>query len=369
LILVLEWDGDHIEINDGECTMSLYISPTILKQQVKLVVKHWPFAKIPSHQARLILCQLYGFKNQHDYLKAIELRAEELTQIDQRVVLAHYTTWVKQLAEFASINQIQAKNLLQLLWPMYLSQDLHRGEKLYQCRIKFHGSCRDFLETSACHEWVEYRFDDKPSVKDTIEAMGVPHPEVGGIRVNQAWVGFNYSLADEDVIDVFPSPHESQLLPYKPDGETVFLLDVHLSKLARYLRMAGFSCLHQAEDLGDALLAHLSKTHDYILLTRDLGLLKRGDVRYARWVRSTDPYEQFCEIVSHYQLARQFRPFSRCVKCDGNIKDIDKPLVEGLVPNSVFETQVSFRQCAGCEQIYWKGTHYEKIQHIIQQAL
>lgn len=43
-----------------------------------------------------------------------------------------------------------------------------------------------------------------PSIKDTIEALGVPHPEVELILANGQSVDFDYSLQDGDRFSVYP---------------------------------------------------------------------------------------------------------------------------------------------------------------------
>ncbi|WNO10872.1 Mut7-C RNAse domain-containing protein [Teredinibacter sp. KSP-S5-2] len=348
--------------------MPFYISQNTLKQQVKLVVKNWPFAEIKSHQARILLCKLYGFENQHDYLKKTHETPSSLTPINEQTVINAYLQWVKRLAKLGSINEIQAKNLLHILWPTYLAPHKHLKEKLYTCKFKFHGTCLDFLNQATEDKWVDYKFDDRPSVKDAIEAIGVPHPEVGGITIDGTDVDFNYLLEDAREVEVYPHPYETGLLPYKPERKSTFLLDVHLAKLTRYLRMAGFDCLHESKDIGDELLAHLSQTNDYILLTRDIGLLKRGNVKHARWIRNTEPQAQFKEIVDYYDLLDKFKPFSRCVKCNGDIQPINKESIKPAVPGQIFESQESFKQCAHCNQVYWKGSHYDKIKNILLQA-
>lgn len=372
--MVLEWDGDRVEVLDGAGAMPFYISPKLLKQQVKLVVKHWPFTEIKSHQARLMLCRLYGYDNHHSYLNAIHNIPAKDAVVNEAAVTQHYLQWVEQLAVLGSINQIQAKNLLHVLWPAYLHKHQHFQEKLYRCQFRIYGECCDFVEGE--NNSLEYRFDDRPSVKDAIEANGIPHPEVGAIAVNKQYVDFNYLLTHGDEIEVFGHAVVERkaegLLPFKPKGDIVFLLDVHLSRLARYLRMAGFDCQYSADDLGDDVLAHLSATHDYVLLTRDKGLLKRGNVRFARWVRHTDPLHQFKEVVECYGLIHNFQPFSRCVNCNGNILAIEKeevkPFVPEIVPEDIYLANASFKQCANCQQVYWKGSHYEKIKAILNSA-
>ena len=232
--------------------MSFYISQKSLKQQSKLLVKHWPFPEFRNHKALLLLCQLYGYKNYHEYLKRTHNEMEDLRPLDENAVIDQFVQWVVELAKLGSINQIQSKNLLHIIWPAYLSGHDFLSGKLYSCQFQFYGACLDFINSSEGAIF-EYRFDDRPSIKDAIEALGVPHPEVGGVRVNGEQVDFTYLLKDADSIQVYPHPYSPGKTPFKVEGDATFLLDVHLARLARYLRLAGFDCLHQIEDIGDEL--------------------------------------------------------------------------------------------------------------------
>lgn len=349
--------------------MPYYLSAASFKRQAKLVVKHWPFGNIKTAQARELLSQLYGYKNQHHYQQQVDLAPQNLLPITPEVILSHYTLWVQKLADLGSMNQIQARQLLQHLWQSYLADQRPLSSKLYQAKLEFFGHCTDFLEIP--DQPFAYSFDDRPAIKDVVEAIGVPHPEVGGLRVNGTWVNFDYLLMDHDHVEVFatPCPQAKLPLPYKPTQRPRFLLDIHLGGLARYLRMAGFDCLYESQqDYGDALLATVAATHDYILLTRDIGLLKRSKVKYGRWIRQVLPEQQFKEVVQHYQLIPDFQPFSRCIKCNGDIAVVAKDHVMSMVPPQVFAQMDSFSQCQMCQQVYWKGSHFDKIQHILAQA-
>lgn len=349
--------------------MPYYLSAASFKRQAKLVVKHWPFGEIKTSQARELLSQFYGYQNHHHYQQQMALTPHSLLPIHPELILSHYTGWVQKLANLGSMNQIQARQLLQHLWHSYLADQRPLSQKLYQAKIQFFGHCHDFLD--AHPQPFDYRFDDRPAIKDVIEALGVPHPEVGGISVNGAWVEFDYRLMDCDVVQVFaaPCPLATLSLPYKPHHRPRFLLDVHLGGLARYLRMAGFDCLYEGQhDYGDALLATVAAAHDYILLTRDIGLLKRSKVKYGRWIRNVLPEQQFKEVVKHYQLVADFQPFSRCIKCNGDIGLVDKQTVVTHVPPKVFAQMDQFSQCQSCQQVYWKGSHYDNIQRLLAQA-
>ncbi len=104
------------------------------------------------------------------------------------------------------------------------------------------------------------------SVKDLIESIGVPHTEAELIFVNGKSIDFNYQVQDGDHISVYPtvesldiSPHKSSLrhCQPKPLDQPVFILDVHLGRLAAYLRMLGFDTLYR-NDYDDPELANIS---------------------------------------------------------------------------------------------------------------
>lgn len=360
--------------------MPFYISPKTFKQQVKLVIKHYPFPQTATtSHIRDVLSQVYGYRNDHHYHKLIAQDCPTLTPCSKQAVIQHYPLWVQRLAKLAPMNEIQAKKLIFQLWIAYLKDQINTADKLYHCTFEFFGDCQVFLDDSLRGQSVAYAFDDKPSVKDAIEAIGIPHTEVLAIQVNKRgsnkFVDFQYKISHDDHIQVYSTPDFFQLndllpeqrLPYRPEKLT-FLLDVHLGGLARYLRMAGFDCLFDSKDYGDAFLAEFSHNQELILLTRDIGLLKRGKVKYGRWIRNVLPEQQFHEVVQHYQLVNQFRPFSVCIKCNGAIHPVATKQVSHLVPTGVLEQNLAFKQCQSCQQVYWQGSHYQKIQAILTNA-
>ncbi len=56
---------------------------------------------------------------------------------------------------------------------------------MQQARFYFHGILNDFLNSKKQNNWLPYAFKEKTCVKDAIEALGVPHPEVGFVFVQQ----------------------------------------------------------------------------------------------------------------------------------------------------------------------------------------
>lgn len=229
-------------------------------------------------------------------------------------------------------------------------------------RIKFHASLNDFLELHSQNSWLSYSFKESPAVKDAIEAIGVPHPEVNAIVVNGLPVDFTYKLQPGDDVEVYPAgyPATINLLPnYKPPYR--FVLDVHLGKLARFLRMLGFDTMFDAR-LSEKELVSIAVNEQRILLSRGVNILKHKKIVYGYWLRSQQPEEQLQEVVRYYNLVAEFRLFTRCMICNGEIQQVPKEQVQEQLPPKTRLYFQEFYQCRNCHRVYWKGSHYERMQ-------
>jgi hypothetical protein len=97
-----------------------------------------------------------------------------------------------------------------------------------------------------------------------------------------------------------------------------FLLDVHVGRLAAYLRMAGFDALY-SNQASDPELAAIVAREGRVLLTRDRYLLMRTAVDRGYWVRSTEPKQQLLEVVKRFDLARSVPVrWTQETYCDGS---------------------------------------------------
>lgn len=210
------------------------------------------------------------------------------------------------------------------------------------------------------------------TVKDMIESFGVPHPDIAAIVANDQFVDFRYIVRDGDRIAVYPPFHTQWLqgsFSLQPDlrhAEPRFLLDVHLGRLAAYLRMLGFDTLYQS-CFSDAELVRISAQEHRILLTRDRGLLKHRSINYGYWLRETDSRRQAAEIIDRFELSRWIRPFSRCMACNGMLEPVKKESVEQRLPARVAQLHEEFQRCLRCGRVYWKGSHYDRMLAWVEQ--
>ena len=242
-----------------------------------------------------------------------------------------------------------------------------------EATFRFYAELNDFLRAEQRKAEVAYRFHVSPTVKDAIEALGVPHVEVDLILVNGASVGFEYRLADGDRVSVYPVFESLDIGPVlrlraAPLRRTAFVADVHLRRLARFLRLLGFDALH-SNDFDDSELVEISAGEGRILLTRDRQLLKHGRVQHGYWVRSTDPVEQAREVVRRFDLAERVEPFSRCPACNGDLKPVEKESVATEIPPKTARWLDEYVQCDACGKLYWRGTHFDRLEGLIERIL
>jgi uncharacterized protein with PIN domain len=211
-------------------------------------------------------------------------------------------------------------------------------------------------------------------VKDVIEAAGIPHVEVALILRRGAALRFEERVTDGDRVAVFGAVaarlRPDVAAPTAAGGSDVprFVVDGHLGRLAAYLRMLGFDTRY-ANDAPDAALARLAAEEDRILLSRDVGLLKRSAVRRGYWPRSDHPHQQLLEVAARYGLAGQSRPFRRCLRCNGLLEPLDVAVARPLVPPRVAREQDTFRRCPDCGALYWRGSHHARMRRLIERLV
>ena len=234
--------------------------------------------------------------------------------------------------------------------------------------FQFYGELNDFLRSRYRQVKFSHFFKERGSIKDMIEALGVPHPEVGKIEVNGECVDFSYIVDDGDSIKVYPS--NSIVTPiFRPIHLlSRFVLDIHLGKLATSLRLLGFDTLYR-NDYSDPELAEISATQERILLTRDKGLLMRSLVTYGYYVRETNPERQVIEVLRRFDLFNWVAPFQRCLRCNGLLEPVGKESLIDQLPEKTQLHMDEFHRCSECGQVYWKGSHYERMQNFINRVL
>lgn len=235
--------------------------------------------------------------------------------------------------------------------------------------FRFYAELNDFLSPDRRAGEFSYRFIDRTSVKDMIQSFGVPHTEIDLILANGESVDFNYIVKGGDRISVYPMFEAIDVTPVlrlrpEPLRVTRFVADVHLGRLAAYLRMLGFDTVYR-NDFTDDDLARTSATERRILLTRDRGLLMRSIITHGYCLRATNSRQQAVEVINRFDLGRSVRPFKRCMRCNGELHAVAKDEILHRLPEQTIENYNDFRRCGICGQIYWKGGHHRRMLNLM----
>jgi uncharacterized protein with PIN domain len=237
----------------------------------------------------------------------------------------------------------------------------------------FHSELNEFLSNDNKWNDINVVFKGHETVKHLVESLGVPHTEVDIILVNGVSVDFAARLEDGCQVDVFPGSTQLENtsnihLQQEPTGEPCFVADGHLGKLVSYLRLLGFDVLY-SNDCDDEILAEISSNQDRILLTRDRGLLMRNQVRYGYCVIAKAPQNQAVEVLQRFNITDKAHPFSRCARCNGSLIPVEKKEVFDRLEPKTQKYYDEFHICQQCDQIYWKGSHFDRMESQLQNLI
>jgi uncharacterized protein with PIN domain len=239
--------------------------------------------------------------------------------------------------------------------------------------IRAFGNLNDFLPSDYRQKPFRVKLNPGQTVKDAVESAGIPHVEIDVLTLNGHSVSFDALLRSGDLVNVYPlaeSFSDSSVVHLRPalPADVRFILDVHLGKLAKYLRMLGFDTLYRNR-MDDDVIADIAEKENRIVLTRDLGILKYNRVLYGYWLRSQHSKKQLSEVIEHFGLLRAIRPFTRCMQCNGPMKEVSKEEVEDRLEKGTRRYYDRFYRCTVCGKVFWEGSHFAHMNQFIDEFL
>ncbi len=224
--------------------------------------------------------------------------------------------------------------------------------------FEFSGGLSDLLPRARKSPAILLEFASHQSIKHLVESLGVPHTEMGQVLVNGIAADPGSLLQPGDLVMILPARDGVE-------GEARFVLDNHLGQLSTYLRMLGFDCLYR-NDIQDDELAEVAVSEERILLTRDRRLLMRRVITHGYCLRGTDPPQQTVEVLRRFRLFEAIKPFQRCLRCNASLNKVSKEEVLERLEPLTKKYYADFRQCPDCGQVYWKGSHYQRMLEMVE---
>ncbi|WP_201338011.1 MULTISPECIES: Mut7-C RNAse domain-containing protein [unclassified Nitratiruptor] len=143
-----------------------------------------------------------------------------------------------------------------------------------------------------------------------------------------------------------------------------FIADVHLAKVAKYMRLLGFDTLY-FNQIDDSTLLQIAAKEKRYILTKDRGLAQRSDRVYL--VKEKEIKGQIYEILRHFAV-KQCEPFTRCLVDNAFLQPVSKEEIIDRLPQKVIGWCNKFWICPVCGRIYWHGTHFLRMKKFIDEV-
>ena len=239
--------------------------------------------------------------------------------------------------------------------------------------FRFYEELNSFLPKHRRKTDFEVMFKGKRSIKDMIEALGVPHTEVDLILVNGNSVDFTYILQDKNRVSVYPVFESLNIadvthLRKIPLRRNKFIADINLGDIVKYMRALGFDIYYDAL-FSSREIIDISKTENRIILTKSRKLLTFKEVSHGIFIRPGTTIEQIRRIIDYLDIKDDIKPFSRCLQCNTLLDVVPKDKILDRIPPMTKEFCDKYVQCRSCDKIYWEGTHFINMKKVIKQIL
>lgn len=232
------------------------------------------------------------------------------------------------------------------------------SDQRFPVEFRFYAELGDFIAPERRGRSFDHAVTSNQSVKHAIEALGVPHTEIGLLLVNGEECAHDRLLHAGDRVAALPALRRLQ--PY--DGPAPrFAADSHLGRLARYLRFAGFDTLWD-NGWDDAVLVAIAGREGRIVLTRDRALLMHRALRDGFFVRDGNPLAQFTDVAARYGLELGARRPARCLMCNGELLETNKAEAAAQLLPGTLAGFDAFWRCSGCRRVFWRGSHWRRLQ-------
>lgn len=149
-----------------------------------------------------------------------------------------------------------------------------------------------------------------------------------------------------------------------------FIVDGMLGKVARWLRILGYDTKY-ANDLHDDEILRIAADEGRVILTKDYHLFRRANANgiKAIFVEGRAHIEKLADLSRQLDIRLEIDiEKSRCPKCNSLIKSVNKEDIKDRVLSSTYKIYDEFWICTGCGQVYWKGSHWIKINNSLNRA-
>ncbi|HVK96663.1 MAG TPA: Mut7-C RNAse domain-containing protein [Flavisolibacter sp.] len=144
-----------------------------------------------------------------------------------------------------------------------------------------------------------------------------------------------------------------------------FIADVHLGKLAKYMRLVGIDTFYNNSYSVKQIIATAIE-EGRIILSRNNSFTSLQNIP-SFIVNNEDSKEQLKNVLSQFKGDIKLQPFTRCLICNGLLEAVEKETISHLLEKNTREYYSEFWICSECSHIYWKGSHFAKMLQFLSE--
>lgn len=145
-----------------------------------------------------------------------------------------------------------------------------------------------------------------------------------------------------------------------------FVCDTMLGSLSKWLRLLGIKTIYNPQS---------NSKENFLTARRENSIFLTKNTHYMNYDRtlflfSDSIVDQIKEINDCYEnFSKHIKTFSLCSDCGSCLSDISKENIKEKIPVYVYYKFDNYKICSKCNKIYWKGSHYKKILHLLRNIL
>jgi len=144
-----------------------------------------------------------------------------------------------------------------------------------------------------------------------------------------------------------------------------FVADQSLGKLVKWLRILGFDA--DMRHFGKNDMPNESLLDARVFLTR---ITRMRGLPRSVFIVSDAPMLQLRQVVGQTGITEaDFRPLTRCIKCNRLLVPVERAAVFHRVPDYVWNRHRRFHRCPSCDRIFWQGSHPRRVSDRIRAIL
>jgi len=240
--------------------------------------------------------------------------------------------------------------------------------------VRCYAELNEFLPLEHRYNEFPLLFSEPFNVAKLLDRLNIPLNSVEIILVDGKSVSAKFSLSEGNRISLYPIFESFDIrsllhLHSAPLRHIKFIADVHLGKLARYLRLFGFDTAYNSSFSFSSILS-IAELEQRCILSKSIAYKEKPSVTKYFHIQSSIPEEQLTETFSRFDLWLSSKPFTRCLKCNTLLvkRSIDN-VNKNKIPPRILTMFNEYMCCSSCQQYYWKGSHYKRMEEFIGEFL